>query len=482
MIGEGGQKNLPVIPVILSGGSGMRLWPISRHAYPKPFVNRDQKHTLFMDTLLRSGQLPGTESAIIVCNEEHRFYVEDALSKCGMRGTIILEPEGRNTAPAIALASLAALERYEDALLLIMPSDHALGDTGKFIEIVSQTIPMAAKGFIALFGVKPDRPECGYGYIECGEEIGQGCMTVNGFIEKPPLEKAQEMLVQDKFYWNCGIFFARASVLLEELEHYAPDIHLSCEAAWKSRRLDNTFIRPGKKEFLACASNSIDYAVMERTSRTVMIPLDTSWSDLGSWNSFYEIGQKDESGNVTTGDVLLHDVRDSYIHSEKRLVAAIGIQDMAIIESGDAVLVAPRERSQDVRGIVEQLKSSGRDEYRSHPKVYRPWGSYESLVKGNGFQVKRTIVKPGASLSLQLHYHRAEHWVIVKGTAEITIDGDTSLFTENQSVYIPAGSRHRLKNPGLIPLEIIEIQTGSYLGEDDIVRIEDPLTNDIHKL
>lgn len=473
MFGGADPQSMPVIPVILCGGSGMRLWPVSRHIYPKPFVDRDKKRTLFMDTLLRIEHLPRRKSALIVCNEEHRFYVQEALSECGMDGSIILEPEGRNTAPAIALAALAALEHHEDALLLIMPSDHVIGDGGVFLEDVTRAVPMGAEGRLALFGVKPDRAECGYGYIECGEEIGQSCKLVKRFVEKPSEDKAQEMLAQDNFFWNCGIFFARASVFMRELEQYAPDVHKACMASWKGKACDNAFIRPDKKEFLTCPSTSIDYAVMEHTDRAIMIPLNTSWNDLGSWNSFYEIGEKDEDENVASGDTLLHDVKRSYIHSEKRLVAAIGVQDLAIIESGDAVLVMPRERTQDVRRIVERLKSEGREEYRSHPKVYRPWGSYENLTRGERFQVKRLIVKPGGILSLQFHHHRAEHWVIVRGAAEITINNEKSFYTENQSVYIPAGSRHMLKNPGLIPLEMIEVQTGSYLGEDDIVRLED---------
>lgn len=463
----------PLIPIILCGGGGSRLWPVSRQFYPKPFVKRKEKPTLFMETVLRAAELSQKEELIIVCNEAHRFYVQDTLKQCGVTGHILLEEEGRNTAPAITLGAMAALERYEDSLLLILPSDHAIANSQSFLNTVRQTIPAAMSGKIVLFGAPPDKAERGYGYIEKGEYIGFGCATVKRFVEKPTLENARAMLEKGGFYWNSGIFFARASALIEETQKYAENVWTACDSAWRNRSKDLFFTRPCSGDFLSSPSISIDYAILERSSRLAMAPLQTAWSDLGSWNSFYEIGAKDDNGNVTNGDVLLVDVNNSYVHSEKRLVAAMGVNDLAIIESSDAVLIMPREVSQDVRNIVDLLKEARREEYQSHPKVYRPWGSYESLVKGDRFQVKRIIVNPAAALSRQFHHHRSEHWVIVKGSAQVTIDDKEMFLTENQSVYIPVNSLHSLRNPGRIPLEMIEIQTGAYLGEDDIVRVED---------
>lgn len=465
------QQNL--VPVILCGGSGTRLWPLSREMYPKQFVDLGAGRTLFGDTVDRALQVPGCGSPVVICNEEHRFYAAGDLQRRKVQAQILLEPEGRNTAPAIALAALALCEGGKDALMLVLPSDHVLENGPAFQTSVAKAAELAAQGYIVTFGIKPTGPETGFGYIQQGEALGSGGFAVARFVEKPKRQDADAMLTSGNFYWNSGMFLMRASTYLVELQHFAPEIHASCEAAWRMRKTDSDFVRPGKAAFLACPSDSIDYAVMEHSKKSAVMPLDVFWSDLGSWEAFYQTGQQDENHNVCSGDVLIEDVENCYLHARHRLLAAIGLHDVAVVETQDAVLVAPRDQLQQVKRVVARLRRNNRPEYRLHPLVYRPWGSYETLIMADRFQVKRIVVNPGAELSLQMHHHRAEHWVVVSGTAEVTKDGEKRLFTENQSTYIPVGASHRLKNPGVIPLVLIEIQSGAYLGEDDIVRFAD---------
>ncbi|OXS29338.1 MAG: mannose-1-phosphate guanylyltransferase/mannose-6-phosphate isomerase [Desulfovibrio sp. MES5] len=461
-----------IAPVILCGGSGTRLWPLSRETYPKQFVDLGEGRTLFKDTLLRAHGTPASLEPVVVCNEDHRFYVTAALYECDVRATILLEPAPRNTAPAIALAAFALACDGTDPLMLVLPSDHAINDEDVFFKGVESAAALAEQGHIVTFGITPTSPETGFGYIEQGEILGDG-YRVARFVEKPDAATARTMLDQGGFLWNSGMFLLRASVYLKELERFAPEIHAACRAAWDRRTTDGAFCRPDAAAFLASPSDSIDYAVMEQTDLTTVIPLTTGWSDLGSWEAFYQAEQGDDCGNVCHGDILTQDAENCYFNAQHRLLTAIGVRDLVVVETSDAVLVAPRERVQDVKAIVGRLRAAQRAECRQHPRVYRPWGSYETLVMDGRFQVKRILVNPGAELSLQMHHHRAEHWVVVSGTAEVTNGDETRLYSENQSTYIPVGTRHRLKNPGVIPLVLIEIQSGAYLGEDDIVRFAD---------
>lgn len=466
-------EKLPLIPVILCGGTGSRLWPLSREMYPKPFIRMANGSTLFEDTLGRADFVCGGKAPLIVGNEEHRFYILEAMQKMGVKGRILLEPAPRNTAPALTMAALSMTVSGEDPLMLVMPADHYFADRETFRETIARARPRAESGQIVTFGITPSRPEPGYGYIEQGGQIDGSCFHVTRFVEKPQPADAEKMLASGKYFWNSGIFMLPASLYLKEMEKYAPDILLACQKAWAKRQEDGDFVHIDRDAFLEAPENSIDYAIMEKTDRASMIPMQCGWSDMGAWDSFYHAGGRAGNGNVHVGDVILEDVENSYIHAQDRLVAAVGLKDMVIVESRDAVLVVPRERAQEVKKIVKTLKEGEREEFRLHPLVYRPWGSYERIAKGNRFQVKRIIVRPGGSLSLQMHYHRAEHWIVVSGTAEITVGDKQSLYTENQSIYIPVGSTHKLHNPGHIPLELIEVQTGSYLGEDDIVRLDD---------
>ncbi|MDK8464957.1 mannose-1-phosphate guanylyltransferase/mannose-6-phosphate isomerase [Marinobacter sp. SS13-12] len=463
-----------MLAVILSGGSGTRLWPLSREAYPKQFLPVVSDETLLAETIDRGLALDEKARVMAITNEEHRFVVAAHLQSQAPDRTagIILEPVGRNTAPAIALAALAAAEENPEELLLVMPSDHVLKNQAVFRQAVSQGAEAARAGKLVTFGIVPSAPHTGYGYIKAGQ-AHEGFNDVVAFVEKPDEQTARRYLEEGDYFWNSGMFLFRADRYLQELESQQPGMLKACRAAWKERNADMDFTRVGSEAFKTCPDDSIDYAVMEKTRDAVVVPLDAGWSDVGSWSALWDIQPHDENNNVCRGDVITEDVSGSYIHSEGRLIAALGITDHVIVETDDVVLVADRNRVQDVKKLVAQVKAQGRHEHRFHKKVHRPWGTYEGIAMGERFQVKRITVKPGASLSLQKHHHRAEHWVVVKGTATVNRGDDVLLLTEDQSTYIPLGVTHRLTNPGVIPLELIEVQTGSYLGEDDIVRFED---------
>jgi mannose-1-phosphate guanylyltransferase/mannose-6-phosphate isomerase len=468
-----------IVPVILSGGSGTRLWPLSRSAYPKQFLSLIDKDSLFQKTLQRITPIPEIMPALIVCNEEHRFMVAEQLRQKSMISSgIMLEPAGRNTAPAIACAAFHAMKQHQEALLLVMPSDHVIADNLSYIKAMEKGVQAAESGKLATFGIVPSKPETGYGYILKGPQAAlREVFSVEEFVEKPNLETAQSYLASGEYLWNSGMFAFRADIYLKELEKYRPDIYQAASEAYTKCVTDMDFLRLDEEAFLACPSDSIDYAVMEKTDRSVVVPMDVGWSDIGSWSALSEVSTpgagSDSEGNVFLGDVFSKDVTNSYIRSENRMIAGIGLTNLIVVETADAVLVADKSHAQDVKEIVERLKASGRYEHHTHVRVYRPWGRYETVDESTRFKVKRIVVNPGASLSLQKHHHRAEHWVVVKGTAKITKGDEVLLLTEDQSIYIPLGTRHRLENPGLIPLEIIEVQTGSYLGEDDIERYSD---------
>lgn len=435
-------------PVILCGGSGTRLWPLSRDMYPKQFVDLGNGRTLFKDTLRRAASLSDMGTPFIVCNEAHRFYVSASLLECGIQGRILLEPAPHNTAPAIALAAFAALAEDDDPILLVLPSDHTIHDTKIFIEGVTNATSLAQKGHIVTFGITPNSPQTGFGYIKQGKALGNESFQVERFIEKPDAEAASAMLAEGSFSWNSGIFLFCASVYLNELNTFAKEIYEYCHKAWESRREEGAFVYPEEQSFMNSPSDSIDYAIMEHTKLAAICQLATDWNDLGSWEAFYQIGEKDKNGNVCNGDIVQKNVHNCYLHGTHRLIAALDINDIAVVETQDSILVAPRSSVQEVKHLVADLKAAGRPEYKLHPLVYRPWGSYESLAVGLRFQVKRITVNPGAQLSLQMHYHRAEHWVVVSGTAEVTNGKDVCLYSENQSTYIPLGILHRLRNPG----------------------------------
>lgn len=463
-----------MLAVILSGGSGTRLWPLSREAYPKQFLPVVSDESLLAETIDRGLKLDPQTRVMAITNEDHRFVVAAHMQKmaAGKVDGIILEPVGRNTAPAIALAALAAAESDPEELLLVMPSDHVLRDRAAFADAVKIGAKAAAAGKLVTFGVVPTSPHTGYGYIHAGD-VAEGYAPVDAFVEKPDESTAKSYLDQGGYYWNSGMFLFRADRYLEELGRHNPDMLRACKASFAGRESDLDFVRVDQEAFEACPDDSIDYAVMEKTKDAVVVPLNAGWSDVGSWSALWEIQPQDEHGNVCRGDVITEDVSGSYIHSEGRLIAALGVSDHVIVETDDVVLVADRNRVQDVKKLVAQVKTLGREEHRFHKKVHRPWGTYEGIAMGERFQVKRITVNPGASLSLQKHHHRAEHWIVVKGTAAVVRGDDEIMLTEDQSTYIPVGHRHRLTNPGVIPLELIEVQTGSYLGEDDIVRYAD---------
>ena len=458
-----------ITPVILSGGSGTRLWPLSRELYPKQLLKLVGNHTMLQDTVLRLGGLKAG-APVVVCNDSHRFLVAEQLRLLGIKPrAIVLEPVGRNTAPAIALAAFAA---DPDALLLVLPADHVIRDVAAFQAAIALAVPAAQAGRLVTFGIVPGAPETGYGYIRRGAPQGSA-YAIAQFVEKPDLARAQQFVDSGEYYWNSGMFLFKASRYLEELTAHAPDIAEAARAAGLAAEPDLDFVRINKAAFELCRSESIDYAVMEKTADAVVVPLDAGWSDVGSWDALHQASSADADGNVFMGDIVAEDSTGCYLHAESRLVTAVGLRDHVVVETKDAIMVAPRDRVQDVKKLVARLKAEGRYEHSLHREVARPWGSYDSIDSGDRFQVKRLTIKPGAVLSLQLHHHRAEHWVVVAGTAQITRGEEVFLLEENQSTYIPLGVKHRVENPGKIPLHIIEVQSGTYLGEDDIVRFED---------
>lgn len=461
-------------PVILSGGAGTRLWPLSRELYPKQLLPLVGERTMLQDTVHRLDGIPDLASPLIVCNDEHRFMVAEQLRSEGIEpSAIILEPVGRNTAPAVAIAALQAVATGDDPVLLILPADHVIENREVFREAIVNGARLAGKGRLVTFGVVPDAPETGYGYIRSGGELSDAGLEVVEFVEKPDLETARKYLDEGNYLWNSGMFMFRASVYLEELDRHRPDIRSACDSAHGSIAEDLDFLRLGREEFAACPKESIDYAVMEKTDMAAVIPLDAGWSDVGSWSSLWEVNSRDEDGNVRSGDVFTADSRDCLLHAESRLLAAVGLEAHVVVETADAVLVAARDKVQDVKQVVEWLNAQQRDESLLHRRVNRPWGTYECIDEGDRFKVKRIVVNPGARLSLQKHRHRAEHWVVVTGRARITRDDEVKTLEVNESTYIPLGAVHRLENPGTEPLEIIEVQSGDYLGEDDIERLED---------
>lgn len=459
-----------IMPVILCGGSGTRLWPLSRAQFPKQFVPFDNGASFFGKTLERIKFLPQKIKPVLVCNDEHKFHALKELENHHFEASMILEPSPRNTAPAIALAALSVQE--QDPYLIVLPSDHFMPDSAGFCEKVLNALPLAKEGRIVAFGIKPDFPATGYGYIEYGEPFLTG-YKIQKFLEKPDKDIAIRLLSHKCCLWNCGIFLVRSSIYLDELRKLAPEIYAGCRASWDCRKTEANCEQPGAEAFNAIKGNSIDYAVMEKTDKAAVFPLDLEWSDLGTWDAVYEKQAHDPGGNVIHGDVLNENVKNCYLDSRHRLLAAIDVENLVIVETQDAVLVTSRDNTQNVKTIVERLDKGNRPESKLNPIVRRPWGSFEVLVVGDRFQAKRIVVNPGASLSLQMHHHRAEHWVVVRGTAEVVNGDDHLLLTENQSTYIPIGKKHSLKNPGLIPLVIIEIQSGAYLGENDIIRFAD---------
>jgi mannose-1-phosphate guanylyltransferase/mannose-6-phosphate isomerase len=475
---------IQVTPVILCGGSGTRLWPLSRAGFPKQFLSLTGNESLFQQAAQRLVVLGAQDieisKPIIVTGEEHRFLAMEQLREVNIEiGAALLEPVGRNTAPALTLAALASQANGEDPVLVVTPADQTLANTAAFTQAMQEAIREAAGGGIVILGIAPDRPETGYGYIQAKakEQGNAGVMDVQRFVEKPNAADAQKYLNEGSYYWNAGMFVLKASTWLRALNAFRSDIAKTTADSWNNKTQDNQFIRPGKAEFEIIPNESIDYAVMEHCPESdfliKMVQLDAGWSDLGAWDAVWKVLPKDKEGNAHLGDVLTTDSRNTLVHASSRLVSLVGVEDIIVIETPDAVLVADKTRSQDVKHIVTQLQATQREEHHLHRKVYRPWGWYDSIDEGGRFKVKRIQVKPGASLSLQKHHHRAEHWIVVKGTAEITNGDKVLLLTENQSTYIPLGEVHRLSNPGALPLEIIEVQSGSYLGEDDIVRFED---------
>ncbi len=469
-----------ILPVIMAGGSGTRLWPLSRAGYPKQFLVLAGNTSLFQQAAERLSNLGAEDitvaAPLVVGNEEHRFMVLDQLRELKLPApTVLLEPLGRNTAPAITLAALQALDGGDDPVLVVTPADQTVTNGPAFTAALQDAVRQAKDGAIVILGITPDRPETGYGYIR-GRADGAG-LLVEAFVEKPDAATAQAYLDQGSYYWNSGMFVLRASTWLKALARFRPDIEAATRAAHAGKSTDGQFVRPAKEAFAAVPAESIDYAVMEHCPGSEfnlrMVPLDAGWNDLGAWEAVWQVADKDAAGNASRGDAIIEDSRNTLVHATSRLVSAVGLDNVVVVETPDAVLVADRSKSQDVKKIVNQLSASRREEQNLHRKVHRPWGWYDSIDMGERFQVKRIMVKPGASLSLQMHHHRAEHWIVVSGTAEIVNGDKTILLSENQSTYIPLGQVHRLANPGKVPLEIIEVQSGSYLGEDDIVRFQD---------
>ncbi len=463
-------------PVILSGGSGTRLWPMSRSLYPKQLLALTGKRSLLQETALRVAGAAGFAPPLVIANEEHRFIIAEQLREIGVTpAALVLEPVGRNTAPAACVAALRLAASAPDALMLVMPSDHAIADLAAFRQATEHAAAAARAGHLVTFGIAPERAETGYGYIAKGQPIDgvDGAFAVTGFVEKPDPPTAERYVASGDYFWNSGIFLFPVALYLAEIERLCPDMLAACKAALAGEQADADFVRLDKAAFTRCPSNSIDYAVMEHTTHAAMVPVAMGWSDLGSWDALWEMGVKDARGNAVSGNVVAEATRNCYLRSEAGLVAAIGVEDLVVVATDDAVMVAPRNRTQEVKQLVGRLIAERRDEADALSTVHRPWGTYRSLHNGHRVQVKHIMVRPGGKLSLQMHHHRAEHWVVVQGTAKIVRGNEEMILTEDQSTYIPLGTAHRLENPGKIPLHLIEVQSGSYLGEDDIVRFED---------
>lgn len=461
-----------ILPIIMAGGVGSRLWPLSRCLYPKQFLSLSSNHTMLQETILRANLISDI-NPFIVCNEEHRFIVAEQLRELNLKHSgILLEPEGKNTAPTIALAAFNAMKDNQDPLILVLAADHVIKDELQFKEIVLQAESFAENDNIVTFGISPNSPETGYGYIHLGKHISNNVFSVNKFVEKPDYETATKYINSKEYVWNSGMFLSKASIYLRELKKYHPEIYEACSAAYKTSYTDLDFIRLDKVIFSRCPAESIDYAVMEKTDSAVVFPMDVSWSDVGSWDAIWNICDKDCRGNVIRGDVITHNTKNSYIYSKDKLITTVGIDNLVIVGMKDAILVASKDDVQDVKFIVDTLKKESRAEYIQHNEVFRPWGTHEGIAEGPRFHVKKIVVKTGERTATQIHYHRAEHWIIVSGTARVRNGDDTYLLCENESTFIPIGSPHSIENPGKVPLHLIEVRSGSYLNDDDIVRVE----------
>ncbi|MFB5743698.1 mannose-1-phosphate guanylyltransferase/mannose-6-phosphate isomerase [Cedecea sp. S5-13] len=470
-----------ILPVVMAGGTGSRLWPLSRTLYPKQFLSLTSDSSMLQETINRLDGLEH-ENPLIICNEEHRFIVAEQLRQLKLQhGGIILEPVGRNTAPAIALAALHALKQQKDPILLVLAADHVIQDNAAFISAVENALDLAVRGKLVTFGIVPNKPETGYGYIKQGIPVSDNAFVVSEFVEKPDLQTAQKYLDEGTYYWNSGMFMFKASRYIEELKLYRPEILDACSDALDGASLDLDFTRLNIDSFTKCPDDSIDYAVMEQTSDAVVVPLDANWSDVGSWSALWEVDSKDNNNNVIHGDIIAIDTKNSYLYSQHRLISAVGLDDLIVVETKDAILVSHKDKVQSVKNVVNRLKECSRNEYLQHRELYRPWGTSDSISEGSRYHVRKVTVKPGERTATQIHYHRAEHWIVVTGTAKVYCGEGVQLLTENESTYIPVGIPHSLENPGKIPLEIIEVRTGAYLADDDIVRLEQYIHGNNHE-